>query len=414
MTIHINRSYKSGWLLLAVAAVFIFQSACKKDDISGAPMVTGLRAISPAPNDSMLSQVVPGQVVVIKGKNFNNLQQVFFDGYPASVNTALNTSSTMIMTVPAGIIFTEVAPEDLNTIKVVTGYGSTVYKFSVVPPPAVISSISNEFAPGGDTITLKGRYLYTIQKVIFPGGKEVSTGIVSNPEGTSMQVVVPANITTGVDDSIAVVTAGGVGKAAFYNTFGTLANFEWGDAHFGWQYWGGINTGDASAFPGNTGNYIEIKPALLPINPGDGSWYADNRAVMVDSSAWTGVNTGDPVTNYALKFEMSVKGVWTTGSLMIAINGNFNYLARYAPWEQAPGGQFTAQHWITVTIPLDKFLKNAGGSYDGSGTPAATVSVLTGGAPGETIQIMLYNDGDTPITAFDAAFDNVRVVKINP
>lgn len=409
--VYITLFKKSYWLLVLTAIVSL-QTACKKNDNLGAPVITGLRAISPAPDDSMLTQVIPGQLVVIQGKNFNDARQVFVDGFQASINPALNTNNTMVITVPSEIIFNALNPDEANTIKLVTTGGETVFKFPVVPPPPVITAISNEFAHAGDKITLTGSFLYTVNTVIFPGGQEVSDGITSDAAGKSLQVTVPDGIVAGATDSIAVVTAGGIGRAAFNNTFGIVANFNWGDPKFGWQYWGGINSDDASAFPGGWGNYIEIKPANT-INAGDGSWYADNRAVMVDgSSPWEGVDLAAPPANYALKFEMSVKVPWTAGSLMVAINGNFNYLARYAPWEKTSDGQFKTNGWITVSIPLSDFL-GGDGNYDPSGAPASNVSTLTGGNSSATVQIMLYNDGETPISSFDAAFDNVRVVKIN-
>lgn len=388
---------------LPLLALCILQTACQKSDNTGAPVVTGLRAISPAPNDSTLTQVTPGQIVVIRGHNFDGVQRVFFDGFPASVNTALNTNTTMVITVPSGIIFTSVPAETSNTIKVITTHGSVVYKFPVVPPPPVVTAISNEFAHGGEQITLTGSYLYTVNAVVFPGNIPVTSGITSSADGSSLQVTVPAGVVTGDADSLAVETAGGTGKAAFNNTYGMLADFDWGSPHFGWQYWGGINASDAAAFPGGWGNYIEIKPSGA-INGGDNSWWANNRAVMVASSPWQGVNIGDPPGNYALKFEMYVKSPWTNGSLVTVINGSFSYQATYAPWQQSSNGQFITNGWITVTLPLS--------SFTNGGASASSVSKLTGGNSGATVQIMLYNNGSTPITNFDAAFDNVRVVKI--
>lgn len=404
MLLNIKRFRKTGRLFLLVSIVMLFQNACKKEVVND-PVITGLRAISPAPDDSILTQVTPGQIVVIKGSNFNGLQQVLFDGYAASVNTALNTNATIVITVPSGIIFSDLTNGVANTIKLITTHGETVYKFTVAPPPPIISAISNEFAHGGDTITLTGSYLYTVQSVIFPGNLPVTSGILSNAVGSSLQVVVPDGITAGETDSVAVVTEGGTGKAAFNNPYGMIADFEWGSPTFGWQYWGGIMGSDASKFPGGWGNYIEIDPPS-EIGANDGAWYTNNRAVMIASSAWEGVNIADPSANYALKFQMFVKNPWTAGSLEIAINGNFNNLATYAPWKQTSNGMFVTNGWVTVTIPLSSFV-------DGSGKPASNVSTLTGGNPGATVQIMLYNNGTTPVVNFDAAFDNVRVVKIN-
>jgi hypothetical protein len=133
---------------------------------------------------------------------------------------------------------------------------------------------------------------------------------------------------------------------------------------------------------------------------------------MVDAGVWLPTaRLADPIGDYALKFEVSTKIPWTSGSLMIVPNGNFNYMARYAPWEDAPGKQFVTNGWVTVTIPLTAFKKGTG-NYDPAGASAANIGALTGGTNKATLQLMLYNDGSTPITAFDIAVDNVRIVKI--
>ncbi|TAM94230.1 MAG: hypothetical protein EPN39_18090 [Chitinophagaceae bacterium] len=416
MSVIINYFHKAKWSLPAIAILFLV-NACKKENLSS-PVVTGLRAISPAPNDSTLTRVIPGQIVVIKGYNLNGLQQVLFDGYQASVNTALNTNGTIVITVPSGILFTSLSADVANTIKVITTHGETVYKFDVVPPPPVITSISNEFAHGGDTITITGSYLYTVQSVIFPGDNTVSSGFISDSTGASLQVIVPNGITPGDADSLVVETEGGTGKAAFNNTYGMIADFEWGSPTFGWQYWGGIMGSDAAKFPDGWGNYIEINPTGT-INANDNSWWTNNRAVMIAGSAWV-VNGGDPVTNYALKFQMFVKDPWTNGSLMITTsaqkeNGNSlvsKYVARYAPEEQTSSGIFQTNGWITVTIPLSEIKStDDGGNYDASGSPAPTMSDLMGGSS-SVLQMMLFNDSSSPLSSFDAAFDNVRIVKI--
>lgn len=399
----INNLKKGLWLLLAIAVMAI-QTSCEKDDNLGAPVITGLRAISPAPDDSTLSFVTPGQVVVLQGRNFNGAQQLYFSGYPATINPALNTNNTMVISVPSEIIFTGLDPEKANTIKLVTNHGVTVFDFSIIPPPPVINAISNEFAKEGNSITLRGSYLYTVKEVTFPGGIAVTNGFSSSADGSSMQVTVPSGITPGKTDSITVITNGGQGRFPFYNTTGMLANFEDGDPDFGWQYWGGIKANDASKFPGGWGNYIEIIPPG-PINAKDNSWWTNNRAVMIDSSEWKGVDISDPPANYALKFQMYVKEPWVNGSLSVIIDGDGEYRADYAPWKNTANGQFMTNGWITVTIMLTDF-KN------GDGESAASVSDLTNGAPGNQVQIMLYNNGETAITSFDAAFDNVRVVKI--
>ncbi|MCL6523040.1 MAG: hypothetical protein K6T34_00135 [Thermoflavifilum sp.] len=400
-----NRFAVLGLILLMSVWVVMGVESCQKKE-TGAPVITGFRSLNQSHVDSSLTVIKPGQILVIQGRNFETVQQIFFDGVPASFNINFTTNENIIVTVP-DIIFDSVAQDDMNVVKVVTNHGIASYTIPIVPPPPVINSVSNEFAQPGDTITLTGSYLYTVQEIDFPNGARVNSGFSGTVNGSWLQVVVPNSLSpsdVGPTDSIAVVTMGGVGKYAFYNTTGMIANFEYGDPHFGWQWWGGIISNDATAFPGNWGNYIEIKPSN-PIPAGDGSWWTDNRAVMIAASNWSNVNIADPPANYALKFQVFVKNPWSTGSIHIVINGDFSRWATWAPWQQTDSKTFQTNGWITVSIPLSRFV-------DGNGNSASTVSTLTGGQPGATVQLMLYNDGNTPLSGFDAAFDNVRVVKI--
>jgi hypothetical protein len=401
-------------LLLFIVAAGIFTIAgCKKDNTgNGAPSIKQIRAITPAPNDSVLTSAFPGQFVVIQGSNLASAMQISFYGFPATFNSGIFSSTSLVVKVPA-IKWDSIPAGKANTVEVVTPGGTAVYTFNINAPVPTITSASNENAVAGTTITITGSDFYGVSNVIFPGGIQGTNLVVTGT--TQLSVTVPAGITTG--DSLRVTGTYGTGASGFVfdnylsPAIGFLANFEDGDAFFGWQWWGGIKTNESALFPDNTGNYIRVNPSGS-ITAGDGSWYSDNRAVMVASGAWLpAANLADPIANYALKFEINVKTIWTNGSLMIAPNGNFNYLARYAPWQNSSSGQFVTNGWQTVTIPLTGFLSGSG-SYNPSGSAAPNIAALTGGSNSATIQIMLYNDSTTPLTSFDAAADNVRIVKI--
>ncbi len=395
--------------ILLLVSCCLFQVACKKESSTGSPSITGIRAITP---DSSITAALPGQIVVIQGANLASATAISFNGFPASFNSGLFSNSNLVVRVPA-ISWDSIPSGKLNTVDVQTAGGTATYKFTITPPAPNITSVSNENALAGETITINGTDFYGVTKVIFPGGI-AGTNLVSTGT-TSITVTVPNGITTA--DSLTLTGAYGTGASKFvfdnYLSPGTgfLANFEDGNPYFGWQWWGGIKEKDASAYPNSTGNYVRIHPSGA-INAGDASWYADNRAVMVAGSPWvSSANLSDPIGNYALKFEIYVKIPWTNGSLMIAPAGNFNFLARYAPWEKTGTGSFVTNGWQTVTIPLTSFLSGSG-SYNASGKPAANIPALTGGTNAAAIQIMLYNDSATPLAAFDAAIDNVRIVKV--
>jgi len=409
-------------MLFLLAAALQSQYSCKKDN-SGAPVVKRVRLLDSTARDSFFIKALPGTAIVIQGANFDGLMSVSFNNLPAAVNTALSSATNILVRIPANTPTPATDPNVPNQIKVVTSHGQATYSFTVVPPGPTISSTSNENAVSGQTITITGSNFYSLSNIQFPGNINVTAFTVS-PDATQVTVTVPAGITTG--DSLRFTGKYGNGSSTFIfdnylsSSTGYLANFDNGP-YFGWQYWGGNKTSDGSLFPGNTGAYIEVHPVNTPITAGDGGWYSDNRAVMVAAGAWVGPNNmSDPISNYALKFEVSVSSPWTAGSMIIRSSAlqddkkTWAYLARYAPWETAPANKFVTTGWVTVTIPLTQFLSTATGNsaYNSSGTTAANFAALMGGTSSEC-DLMLINDGKTALTAFDAAFDNVRIVKVN-
>ena len=398
------RNIRMSWLLLFTIGV-LFQFACKKENTNGnPPHITQLRAISPAPNDSVLTAALPGQYLVIQGQHLRSAYNITFNGFRANFNPGIFSDENLVVGVPQ-IAWDSIPDGKLNVLEVTTAGGTATYTFPVTAPVPSVMAISNENAVAGQEIIITGSDFYGVTKVVFPGGKEVTSINAGGPK--ILTVTVPDNVTSG-PLQITGTYGTGASTITFNNhlapTVGFLANFEDGNPYFGWDWWGGIKTNDATLFPHNTGNYIQVHPAGS-INAGDGAWWGDNRGVMVASSAWlANANLSDPISSYALKFEISVKDTWKHGAFMIIPNWNDNLTARYAPWEAKPNKEFTTNgSWQTVVIPLTKF----------GGAPAASIGALTGGSNAASMQFKLINDSAVPMESFNAAVDNVRIVKIN-
>jgi hypothetical protein len=316
------------------------------------------------------------------------------------------TDRNITLSIPSSVPTEATKPDVSNKIRLVTTHGETSFNFTLVPPAPSILSISNEMARPGTPITIKGAYFYNISKIIFPGNIEVANPTVS-ADASEMTVTVPSAVTTaGPIQLVGKYGTGGNPYIIFNGTDqpGMLANFEDNNAKFGWAYWGGIKTNDSSRFPGNRGAYIEIKPAGA-VNAGDNAWYGDNRVVNVSQNPLiSAANLGDPIGNYALKFEMYQKTPFKNGVLLIRLGNPWTYSYAFKPYQTAPGGEYITTGWVTVTIPLSEF-KN------GSGAPAASLSALIDKTNGD-LGIMLNNDSTSPIASYDAAFDNVRIVRI--
>ncbi|CAH0304511.1 MULTISPECIES: glycan-binding surface protein [unclassified Pedobacter] len=398
----LNRA-NSHLLLILVAIIFFAVQGCKKDasssSSSGPPVITGVRNYVPSPGDSLLTRVGTGKWVVITGSNLKGALQIYFNGVKGSFNDAWFSDTSAIVLMPAVIPFPLVEPSQLNTIRFVTTKGETTFSFPIVAPAPTISEISNESANPGDSVTIKGLNFFFIQRVSY-AGVEV-TGFKGANDGTVISMAVPASVST--PGPVIVTTKSGT-ATTFYNvhdfTTGVLNNYD-GINTFSW---GSDVSNSAVNFPGNNGNYGILKATNIPA--GNGSWWEGGRSINTNAVQWVPTaNLQDTLNKYSLKFEIAVKKPWTDGSIQIVKDYTFTYSAFYRPWKNANGsnGSFKTNGWQTVTVPLSNFLKN--------GLPSPTLTELLGSTGNGAINVTFTNDGSTVVTDFEAAIDNIRIVK---
>nr|WP_199081186.1 glycan-binding surface protein [Pedobacter sp. ASV19] len=390
------------FLLVLFAIVFFIQQGCKKDKIStsGTPVITGIRNYVPSPGDSVLTKVGTGKWVVISGHNLRGALNIYFNGVKGSFNDAWFSDTSAIVLSPEVIPFPLVEASQLNTIRYVTTHGETTFSFPIVAPAPTISGISNESANPGDSVRINGFNFFFIQHVSY-AGVEV-TGFTASSDGTSISMAVPAGLTT--SGPVSVTTKSGSAKT-FYNVHdyitGVLNNYD-GVNNFAW----GSDVSNSSVnFPGNNGNYGVMRASKVPA--GDGSWWENGRSVNTNEVQWVPTaNLQDSINNYALKFEIAVNKPWINGSIQIVKDFSFNYMALYRPWRNSNGSNtpYKTNGWQTVTVPLSNFLNNS--------VPASTLTDLLGSGGKGAINFMFMNDGANVVTDFEAAIDNIRVVKV--
>lgn len=401
-TYRLHKAGLYGWLVLSILCLY----ACKKNN-EGAPAITRLRAISPAPNDSTLTVAGPGQTVVIQGSNLASAREVYFNGYPSPFNSALFSDESMVVTIPADMPFANLDQAKLNTVRVVTAHGEVTYSFPIVPPPPIITAMSHENAAGGATVIISGNNFFYIDKVTFPGNKTVTSGIVTNASGTTLQVTVPAGITTG--GKISVSNRYGTGTSAFpFGDFttGVLCNFD----NVNTFSWGCSIESDATAFPGATGSYAHLRQSDVGANAWD--WYNGKRGVITNHADWVpAANLNDPIAAYVMKFDVYVKQPFSTGCLYIGPmpDDNWQYIYRFEPWKQK--ANFTTSGWNTVTIPLSQFKAKDNNGTNGAGSSVASLNALLGNID-EVVKMMFINDTGTPLAELDMAIDNIKVIKL--
>ena len=395
-------------LLVLLAAIFIAQTGCKKDasTSNGTPVITSIRNYVGHPGDSLLTSVGTGQWVVISGHNLKSALHIYFDGTAASFNDAWFSDTSAIALIPSVIAFPLVPATQLNTVRYVTTHGETTFAFKIVAPAPTISGISDEDANPGDSVTINGFSFFFVQSVTYAGLP--ITNYTSSNDGTTIKLAVPANVTqTG---GIVSVTTNSGSAATVYKVHdfvdGVFQNWD----SINTYPWGSATTNSSTDYPGNTGYYNELSATNL--GGYDYAWYNYPRGVNMSGSQWVPVSDiSSSLDSYAVKFEISVPAStpWTGGSIFVAVNYSFNYIARYRPWINSAGKTtpFSTTGWQTVTIPLSTFLTN-----NGTGTQAASITDLIGSSGNNGMNIWYINDAGTPVVAWAAGIDNIRVVKI--
>ena len=314
----------------------------------------------PPPVISSITLDNSATIVTINGSNLQGVRKITFPvtGNDTALSYTVNKTFTQIIAaIPAGVAFTD-------SLRVYCTYGVASFPY---PPPMTVSSVSNENALAGTTLTVTGTNLIGINKVIFPGGIEGTD--LKSVSVTELTVTVPAGITA--PDSLRLDGVLGMATAPqLFDSYlthpspGYLSTFETQNTtdNTGFLGWTGSYASPATNYPNATGSATFFNQGSpMPANTAPGS-QGNASFIQLNDVPWV-ANTGIPVAGYSLKFELYVAKPWSAGALWIMMGDWYqwhDYLARYAPWESTGGNAFQPSGWITVTIPLTQFLTMSG------------------------------------------------------
>jgi hypothetical protein len=370
----------------------------------------------PPPAISSLTFDNSGTVVYINGSNFKGIKKITFPvpGADTALSYTVNETGTQIVAaIPPGAPFKD-------SLRVYATFGTGAFSY---PPPMSITSVSNENAVSGTTITITGTNFVGINQVLFPGniaGTNLRVNSVNQ-----LTVTVPAGITT--TDYLKI--NGVLGTAASPQLFdsyithsspGYLSTFDqqYATDNTGFVGWTGgyADQAAAAANYSNATGGVAILQQGSPMGANAGPTSQGNPGLLqLNKVPWV-ANTDQSINGYALKFEYFVKSTWSAGEIWIAVGGWYgwsSYTARFAPWESAPGGKLQPSGWQTATIPLTDFHKGNEfwqTSYKTSGAIASKFSDY----PTTEVGFLIANDQATavPVNSVNIAIDNVRIVKI--
>jgi hypothetical protein len=383
-------------------------------NITGPPIISYVKSYQALPNDTIALAIFPDEKINIRGYNLKNATSIKFQGVAADLSSVVYTDTSVIVKVPADLSGGDATLA--NTITYTTAIGTGSFSIQIIGPP-IITSISSENPATGDSVYLYGNNFFSIQSLNFAGS--AISSFVASADGTSVGFIAPSLTQSG---PVKITTQAGTFTTAFNAndvTSGAISNFEWSGV-FHWDWWGGANleSGDPAsgwppynaAFPGNSSLYLTLKSNALDAGGGD----EFSTAIRIGGVQWLpAANLGDPANSWALKFEIYVPSAWNGGTLSIKSSNN-NYRARFEPWQisQSSTAAWSTKGWRTVTIPLSSFRKNDATLGEGKGAQIASISDLLGSTGTSDLVLYMHNYGSSAAqTAFNAAFDNFRVVK---
>ncbi len=199
------------YLILLAAGCLVF--ACKKNYISGPPLISKVRSLDTTKRDSFFVKAFPGTQIVIEGNNFGGLQAVLFNDTAAYFNPVYATNTNIIVTIPGTAQTKATNPAAPDIIKVVTDHGTTTYAFQLYLPPPYINSISLDNT--GKVVTINGGNFQGIKKIKFPVTGSPDTAVSYTVSKTFNQIVAVIPSGTPFADSLRVFCTFGTAAFAF-------------------------------------------------------------------------------------------------------------------------------------------------------------------------------------------------------
>ena len=386
--------------LAAMTLVLGTLASCDKADYpdrfratDGIPTIDYVRY---ANQDVFISQAFMDEILCIVGTNLTSVHDVYFNDQKAILNTSYITNNTLVVAVPSSQ-----AVEVDNKIHLKTKDEVDVtYDFKVLPPAPKITSMTNEWAATGETVSIYGKYFMDVTGVSLPGANITDYTVVSSEE---ISFKIPEGATAG---PISVSTASGSANSVFqyldqrnmlFDFDGLRGGFAQGN---GWRApaAGHIHAPGDDVFPAIDGNYLWLGGQ-------DGGLKAESTAVWAEDpysfDYWNSEDESSSIPplrsmstfktyiekygigSLCLKFECFVpsSNPWKTCSMQLfftasSVVSNENMSNAYFSDESVPralwtpwllGGSYdTADKWVTVSVPLENFTATHTGGVCGT------------------------------------------------
>src|SRR5690606_24182055 len=210
-----KKSTISHWSYLTLLGLFftiVSLVACDDDKVGTDPIVVStiyLQDVNSTVQDRKVSFARLGQLLRIEGSGFMGLKKVYINGYETFFNTVYVSNNSMLIQISGDTPTTDADDSVRNTIRLLNDGNETIYSFEIRSEAPSITNISNTLPNPGEEITVYGTGLTEIDKVVFPGGIEVTTGITYDEDKEEFFTVTVPNGVSDNGGSLYVETANG-------------------------------------------------------------------------------------------------------------------------------------------------------------------------------------------------------------
>lgn len=423
------KKYLSWMALSLIATGSVSLTSCKDEPdkfelTDGTPTIQYIRPATASAADSLLTEGSMNATICIVGNNLTSIKEMYFNDQQATLNTSYITDHTLIVGIPNNIPSTV-----SDKIYMITkGQDTLSYDFHVIVPAPTVSSMSNEWAEAGQSVTILGDYFIDDPNVpltvTFEGNKQATINSISK---TEISVTVPEGAEEGY---VNVESIYGKSKSQFryHDTRNILFDFDGshGGLAIGQGWRAGVVKNDEHSLDGG---YLYFGGSMAG---GIGSTWQEDQFGM---NYWPNgsadalssrTEMAEMLKNYTLdklqfKFEVCIpkNSSWSASAMQIMFTddahvtygtGNNSYYsatdlprALWMPWTTT-GSYNTNDLWTTVSIPLSSFNKTNSGlacdtPLDKSFFTGLTLFVWHGGVAGTDCNPEFY-------------IDNIRVVPI--
>jgi len=422
----IYKYFWPGFVLFAFSVMVLFFNACQKDDDGSTKSMSITKVFLEDARSSVPDREVTfarlGQTIRLEGSGFIGVKRVYINGYNNYFNPTFVADNSMLVTIDISRVPTTDAPADVrNKIRLEkSDTNFCEYSFDIRSAAPSITSVSHTMPQAGELITLYGSGLQGIANVTFPGGKVVTSGIVSDNEtGKFFTVIVPEGVSDEGGSILAIGDNGGAYSQACFNfkkgllhNFDDIQNYSWGS---------GVNN-DAltAAIPSSAGNLPKSQGGYQAFNS------AGNLGANADQRFWLNSNNIMPVMSLipastsvndcGIQMDIYVENEWNSGIIRFCMAdgwGSSRYCMIYQPIYvsnvvvpfENPGC------WFTVTMPFGSSTDFEGKTIGDVITQMSLASYKQSGPWFENSGI---KDVFDPVAATGKVyFDNIRVVPLN-